>query len=94
MASTTEKFRFPWDSYKDNQCNAKRGEDHAQKYFHKHFRSHGHNGLINDVKIIFIDKIDPSDPTRREEFWRSLATKNTSIEWPEHRGMSLLVTLH
>ena len=71
MASTTEKFRFPWDSYKDNQCNAKRGEDHAQKYFHKHFRSHDHNGLINDFKIIFIDKIDPSDPTRREEFWRA-----------------------
>ena len=34
-----------------------------QKYFHDYF---GHNGLINDVEIVFIDKNDPSDPTRRE----------------------------
>ena len=35
------------------------------------FLSEGHNGLIYDVEIIFIDKADPSDPTRREEFWRT-----------------------
>ena len=29
------------------------------------------NGLINDVEIIFIDKTDPSDPTRIEDFWRT-----------------------
>ena len=33
--------------------------------------SKGHNGLISGVEIIFIDKTDPSDPTRREEFWRT-----------------------
>ena len=42
-----------------------------QKYFHDHFLSKGHNGMINDVEIVFIDKTDPSDPTRREEFWRN-----------------------
>ena len=47
-----------------------RGEDCMQKYFHDHFLSEGHNGLINDVDIVFIDKTDPSDSTRREEFWR------------------------
>ena len=36
---------------------------------HDHFLSEGHNGLINDVKIVFIDKTDSSDLTRREEFW-------------------------
>ena len=39
--------------------------------FHDHFLSEGHNGLIDDVEIVFIDKTDPSDPTRREEFWRN-----------------------
>ena len=48
-----------------------REEDCMQKYSHDHFSSEGHNGLINDVEIVFIDKTDPSDPTRREEFWRN-----------------------
>ena len=42
-----------------------------QKYFQDHFLSEGHSGMINDVEIVFIDKTDPSDPTRREEFWRN-----------------------
>ena len=33
------------------------------------FLSEDHNGLIEDCEIIFIDKTDPSDPTRREYFW-------------------------
>ena len=39
-----------------------------QKYLHKHFLREGHNGLINDVKIVYVDKTDPSDPIRRDEF--------------------------
>ena len=42
-----------------------------QKYFHDHFLSEGHSGLINDVEIVFIDKTAPLDATRREEFWRN-----------------------
>ena len=40
-------------------------------YFHEHFVSHDHNGLINDIEIIFIDKTDSSDPTWRDEFCRA-----------------------
>ena len=42
-----------------------------QKYFHYHLLSEGHNDLINDVEIVFIDKTDPLDSTRREEFRRN-----------------------
>ena len=35
------------------------------------FLGEGHNGLINDFEIIFIDKTDPPDRPRREEFWRT-----------------------
>ena len=42
-----------------------------QKYFHYHLLSEGHKDLINDVEIVFIYKTDPSDPARREEFWRN-----------------------
>ena len=30
----------------------------------------GHNGFLNDVSITFIDKTDPTDPLRREDYWR------------------------
>ena len=28
------------------------------------------DGFLNDVSITFIDKTDPSDPLRREDYWR------------------------
>ena len=66
VESTTERFRFWWNNYKDNQRKAKRGEDHTQKYFREHFLNHDHKCLINDIEIIFIDKTDPLDCTKRE----------------------------
>ena len=71
VGSTTDKFRFQWNNYKNCQRKAERGEDHMQKYLHDHFLSEDHDGLLNNVYIIFIDKTDPSDPERREEFWRT-----------------------
>ena len=35
-----------------------------------HFSSPGHNGFLNYVSVTFIDKTDPSDPLKRENFWR------------------------
>ena len=29
-----------------------------------------HTQFVNDVSIIFIDKRDPTDPLKREEYWR------------------------
>ena len=63
-------LNLPWNNYKENQRKAKRCEEHTQKYFHEHFLSYENNGLINDIEIIFIDKTDPSNPTRKEEFWQ------------------------
>ena len=40
-------------------------------YFHGYFLSKSHNGLINALEIIFIDKTDPPDPTRRKQFRRA-----------------------
>ena len=36
----------------------------------RHFSSPDHNGFLNDVSVTFIDKTDPSDPLKRENFWR------------------------
>ena len=42
-----------------------------QKYLHDHFLSEDHDCLLNNVDITLIDKTDPQDPERREEFWRN-----------------------
>ena len=53
----------------DNNRKSLRGEDHKQPGFFAHFQTAGHSDFINDTEIRFIDKTDPSDPTRREDFW-------------------------
>ena len=46
-----------------------------QKYLHDHFLRKDHDDLLNNVKITWlvrlIGKTYPSDPERREEFWRT-----------------------
>ena len=51
-----------------------------QRYLHEHFLSESQNGLINDVEIVLIDKTDPSDPGRREEFCKNLAPYGLNVE--------------
>ena len=49
-----------------------------QKYLHDHLLSEDNDGLLNDVEITLIDMTDPSDPERREQFWRTkLCTLHT-----------------
>ena len=40
-----------------------------QEHFLRHFSSPGYNGFLIDVSITFIDKTDPSDLLKRENFW-------------------------
>ena len=39
-----------------------------QEHLFRHFSRPGHNGFLNDVSVTFIDKPDPSDPLKRENF--------------------------
>ena len=69
VGSTFDRFRLRWNNYKSFQRNTADGRTPNQNYFNQHFLSGGHNGLMNDCEIIFIDKTDFSDPTRRKFFW-------------------------
>ena len=42
---------------------------HQRVFFHQHFLSEGHHGLVNDCEITLINKTDSSDPTKWEFFW-------------------------
>ena len=66
---TNDEFRNRWNKYKNNSWKSLRGEDHKQAGFFAHFQTAGHSGFINDTEIRFIDKTNPSDPTRCEDFW-------------------------
>ena len=41
-----------------------------QKHLFRQFSSPGHNGFLSDVSVTFIDKTDPSDPLKHENYWR------------------------
>ena len=47
VGSTTDKFRYRWNNYKNCQSKAERGEDHMQKYLHDYFLSEDNDGLLN-----------------------------------------------
>ena len=70
--STTDKFRFRWNNYKENDRKALRGEEHMQLELFEHFAADNHNCFFPDCSITLIDKTDGSDPTRREEYRRKV----------------------
>ena len=70
VGQTIDDFRFRWNNYKDNNRKYQLPEMCMQEHLFKHFSSPGHNGFLNDVLITFIDKTDPSDPLKREDYWR------------------------
>ena len=53
IGSTVDRFGLRWNNYKSCQRNAANGGKPNQNYFHQHFLSDGHNGLVNDCEIIF-----------------------------------------
>ena len=72
---TVDRFRLRWSNYKYSQRIASEGGTPKQSYFHQHFLSKNHHGILTDCKIRLIDKTDPSVPTTRQFFWmRKLKT--------------------
>ena len=67
-SQTIHVFRYGRNNYKHNRKSL-RGDEHKQAVLFAHFQGLDHNGFLEDMEITFIDKTDPSDPTRREKFW-------------------------
>ena len=59
------------NNYKSNCGKHRRGETCMQQHLYEHFCSSNHNCFISDVSVTFIDKTDPSDPLKREDYRRS-----------------------
>ena len=54
--SITNKFRYRWNSSKENDRKAIRGEEHMQLETFEHFVADNHNYFFNDCSITLIDK--------------------------------------
>ena len=70
VGQTIDTFRHCWNNYKSNDRKFQRSESCTQEHLLGHFSSPAHNDFLNDISVTFIDKTDPSDPLKRENFWR------------------------
>ena len=64
----TDDFRYRWNNYKSNSRKFDRKESCMQKHLYRQFSSTGHRGFLNDVSVTLIDKMDGSDPKKREDY--------------------------
>ena len=68
MDQIVDEFRFRWNNYKSNCSKYQHGETCIQQNLYQHFYSSNHNCFISDVSVTFIDKTDPSDPLKKEDY--------------------------
>ena len=77
VGSIIGKFRFRWNNHEENNCRAKREEEHMQSLVSEHSSSIDHNNFLEECSITLMDRTDGSDPTRGEEYWRRVTPIKT-----------------
>ena len=68
---TVDELCFRWKNYKSNCRKYQRGETCMQQHLYERYCSSNHNCFTSDASVTFIGKTDPSDPLKREDYWRS-----------------------
>ena len=71
VGQTVDKLRLRWNNYKSDNRNHQRFESCMQEHLFEHSNEEGHQGFSEDVSTTFIDKTDPSEPLKRENYWKS-----------------------
>ena len=80
VGQTVDIFCFRWNNHKRN-CHK-----HAKvESVNDHYMLEDHTQFVDDVSIILIDKTDPTDPLKREQYWRYTLKKH----W-YHMGLTFL----
>ena len=68
VGQTVDEFRNRWNNYKSNERKHLNRQPCFQEHIFEHFNGDGHSGFFKNVLITFIDKTDPSDPEKRENY--------------------------
>ena len=69
---TVEEFKLRWNSFKCNNRKFQKLEPCMQQYLFEHFNSEGYHCFLDEISITFIDKTEPPEPLKRENYWRSI----------------------
>ena len=67
-----DQFQSRWNKYKSDFRKHGQRATCMQQYLFNHFYTSDHCCFLEDVSLTFIDKIDPSDLLKREDYWGSL----------------------
>ena len=65
------QFRSGLNNYKSDSKKHGQGATCMQQHLIKHSCTSGHCGFLGNISLTFIDKTNPSDPLKREDYWRS-----------------------
>ena len=79
VGQTVDEFRNRWNNYKSNDRRFLNEQFCFQEHIFEHFNSEGHSRFLENVSITFIDKTDPSDPEKRENYWIHIL--KTMVPW-------------
>ena len=72
VGQTVEDFRLRCNNYKSKDRKYQKLEPCMQQHVFKHFNSERHHCFLDKISITFIDKTDPSDPLKRQNYWKSI----------------------
>ena len=70
VGKNVDEFRYRWNNYKSNSRHYDCNQPCMQRHSYEHYSSVGHCGFLQHVSITLIDKTDPSDLIKREDYWR------------------------
>ena len=79
VSRSVDQFRNRWNNYKSNDREYLTRQPCFQEHVFEHFNGDGHSGFLENVSIIFIDKTDPSNPEKRENYW--IQTLTIMVPW-------------
>ena len=76
--SNCRQFPHKMNNYKCCSCKYAERKSAKQQHLFDHFIEDNHNDFVQDVSVTFINKTDPSDPSRRDAL-KTLVPKDLSI---------------
>ena len=62
-----------------NDCKYQKLESCMQQHLFEHFNSERHHCFLDEISITFIDKADPSEPFKTQNYWRNIL--KTMVSW-------------
>ena len=79
VGQTVDEFRNRWNNYKSNDRKYLNRQPCFQEHIFEYFNGDGRSGFLENVSITSIDKNNPSNPEKRENYW--IQTLKTMVPW-------------